>query len=422
MRGWVEFCPPDILTFSDEPAFVACCTRVRLNATGQFLVDLLATDAPGSNIDGTWTYRVTEELDCTDTPRTYYIELPQANTPVDLAEIAPTTRPPLLNYLRLPGPEGPAGQDADGTVAISTGTKYGGDILPSATTGAVDITAMTGYIVDEFTDPTAPVITTVQTPDQTVPIFPEGLAGGVFWFLVESDGTIVQQSPKPTAEQRRERIVLGAGVYNPDTEEVIVSPSSPTVLYQPMNQLADLAESLGTFVVRGLRLSPNGANLSLNLSAGQLFQYGFHHFTNDGQLTRSPHILPVAARTAFLFRMITREFAGTEPQVNVVDVANFDSNGTITAVGGSTNRSTVMRIWMVANGNIGNDIVVQYGQQTFASLADARSSIGGTAYVVDPAIQDNTTLLGHLAVIRSATSLSDPAQATFVRAGRFATP
>lgn len=103
IRGWISFCPPDVLTFSTEPQFVACCSRVKLDEFGAFSVDLVATDAPGGQPED-WAYRVVEELECrTPSSRTYFIELPGASSPVDLATLAPIAKPPTLNYVRVPG-------------------------------------------------------------------------------------------------------------------------------------------------------------------------------------------------------------------------------------------------------------------------------------------------------------------------------
>lgn len=119
IRGWIDFCPPSVLAFADEPTFIACCSRVRLDENGQFSVDLVATDAEGASVEN-WTYRVEENLDCPGGQRTYRIELGQDTNPVDLAQIAPTTRPPNLNYLRLPGPPGPIGPSGVGAPSLGT--------------------------------------------------------------------------------------------------------------------------------------------------------------------------------------------------------------------------------------------------------------------------------------------------------------
>jgi len=67
-------------------------------------------------------------------------------------------------------------------------------------------------------------------------------------------------------------------------------------------------------------------------------------------------------------------------------------------------------------------MLVQYGQTVYSSLTAARDAINaGTGFVPTQASATGT-LIGWIAVTRTATNLSDPTQAVFVNAGKFATP
>jgi hypothetical protein len=104
-------------------------------------------------------------------------------------------------------------------------------------------------------------------------------------------------------------------------------------------------------------------------------------------------------------------------------VANYDPGGlgVVTPVGGGANRSTNFRVWGFASPTTGDQVTIQYGQNTYSTLALAADSIGTGSYIPNPLFVDGA-LLGWISVIRSATNLSDPNQAIFTRAGKFATP
>jgi hypothetical protein len=54
-------------------------------------------------------------------------------------------------------------------------------------------------------------------------------------------------------------------------------------------------------------------------------------------------------------------------------------------------------------------------------LTNAVAAIGAGTFTPNPMLSD-AALIGYIAATRVAVNLSDPAQATFVVAGKFATP
>jgi lysophospholipase L1-like esterase len=122
--GKVTFSTPALLTLSGADTIAAGSATVTLDAAGQFTVILVATD--NADMQPTdWAYRVTEQLTGVES-RVYSILLPSANSPVDLADIAPAD-PALGNYVPVPGPAG-----ADG---VSGNTILSGHGTPSSGTG-----------------------------------------------------------------------------------------------------------------------------------------------------------------------------------------------------------------------------------------------------------------------------------------------
>lgn len=304
---------------------------------------------------------------------------------------------------------------------LSTGIASGGQLNPNAANPqAVDILALDGYIVDYLSDDqSVPAITRVKLPDQTVALDAAALTRTVTWWLVDSSGTVIQQGTTPTPEQRRTHLVLGLTAFLEGA--ITVAQTLLTSLSQPVNQLADLMDSLGSFSISGNRITPNGTNLSINMSAGRMFARAFSHYVS-GTRTNSPHIIDTVAESPVQFRYITQSGTAFGPLITTMDVANFDNAGVITPIGGGANTSSIHRLWLFGSSTAGAQLAFQYGQNTYSSLSAAVNAIGSGAHIVNPIMTASGALLAHIAVTRAATNLSDPAQAVIVTAGKFAAP
>jgi len=304
---------------------------------------------------------------------------------------------------------------------LSTGIASGGELNPNAgDPQAIDILALDGYIVDYLAgDQSEPVVTRVKTADQTVALDAASLLRSVTWWLMDSSATVIQQGTKPTPEQRRTHLALGVTTFF--SGAVVVVQTLPVILAQPMNQLADLMDSLSAFSISGNIVTANGANLMLDQSSGTMFARAFSHFIS-GTLTDSPHIVTVPAQSPAQFRYITATGTVFGALVNTVDVANFDNAGVITPIGGGSNTSSIHRLWLFGTGEASTQLAFQYGQTTHSSLSAAVNAIGQSGHVVNPLIVGNGALIAYVVATRTAADLSDPAQAVIVSAGKFAAP
>lgn len=299
------------------------------------------------------------------------------------------------------------------SVALSTGIMSGGNFTAAGTSIGVQETV--GYVVDYATDSFRPTLTRVHVPAQLVPLSPAALARTLTWWQVDAAGNFLELLDDPTPVQRRTNITLGFSIVFGGI--VVFTKAVPLLMAQPANQLADLTDSLGPFVLDGARFSPNGANLSFNLSAGTMFSRGFNHTLVPG----NPNIAPVAAQAPAQFRVATSATTVFGAPVTVIDPANYDVGGAVTPVPGGPLVATVQRVFVFAQDNAPDQLVAQYGQRVYPSLSAAALNINTEEFVTNPAFV--SALVGWICVIRTATDLTDQAQATFIPApAKFSRP
>jgi hypothetical protein len=306
------------------------------------------------------------------------------------------------------------------STALGTGVISGGVLSINVNPTLIDISAMVGYIVDYNSSapitPTNPSLVKVSTPAQVGLALTGPPTQLATWWLVDSAGTFIQQAFGPTNIQNRTHIVLGAtprvgGV-------IIVAQSIPTVLSQIPNQLVDLMQGLGPFSTTGNILSANGANLTVNKTAGTLFIRAFSQIS----AYQNPNASTLPAQIPCTFRRATATTV-LAPLQTTIDVGNYDPAGlgVVTPVGGGANTSTNFRIYGFGTAGITDQIAVQYGQNTYSSLANAVAGIGSGNYIPNPAFAAGA-LLGWVTATRTAVDLSNVTQALFTPAARFAAP
>jgi hypothetical protein len=306
------------------------------------------------------------------------------------------------------------------SATISTGVVSGGLMTVNGTNPlAVDISPMVGYIVDTLTDPVRPTAQRISLPAQTVALDAAALLRTVTWWSVNSAGTVVQSATPPTNTTFRTSIFLGNTGQAFGT--IFIIKSRPVILQQPANQFVDLMEGLGPFRLSGVDITANGANLFLNQSAGELFSRAFDHYDAATQ-TNDPHVASLVAQTPAVWRYSLRNTTDFSIISNAIDPANFDSGGVLTPVGGGANTSTIQRVYAFAAETSTEQMAIQYGQITFSSLSAAVDAIGAGNFVQNPNFGNTVALIAYIAVTRTATDLSNPAQAIIIRAGKFATP
>lgn len=412
---------PDVWTDQDGNQILLGGGQENLDVNGSFSKALVVTDAADVLPEDGKLWRLRRYVG--GEWRTRYFELPEGDgSPVDITDLL-SVEVDGIEYVPVPGPEGPAGPAGqDGTssddAGLTTGIISGGDISVNAlSTSAIDISPFRALIVDYLTDPENAIVTMVTSSTTiTVEMDAGALARGITWWLIDADLNVTQQATRPTPEQRRELLVLGVTTQSGGVLDV--DQSVPNIIGQPINQLYDFMDAVGAFNLSGNEITPNGPNLMLDQAAGEVFSRAWNHYQGPVQ-TNNPHISSTQAQSPASFRYVIRNTATLPAPVTNVDPANYDLNGVLTPVGGSTNNSTIQRVWLFPTKDGIDQLVIQYGQTVYPNLTTAVSSINTAAHVVNPFLPTFGVLLGFLCVRRNATNLSDTTQAQFVPAAKF---
>ena len=305
-------------------------------------------------------------------------------------------------------------------VTLSSGIAAGGDISVNAgSPSAIDISPFIGYITDFTADPFNPSITRIDFPGVVGLEMDAGALGRTVTSWLMDVNQVITQVPSPTTnEQRRTHIRIGLTAQVGGV--ITIDQSLPIIMQQPANQLSDLMVSLGPFNVNGNAITPNGVSLMVNQSAGNVFSQAFNHFVGPVQ-TNNPHVSPTAAQTPAQYRYTTSTSTTFGVLRNTIDVANYAPGGVITPIGGGVGTSTIHRVYLFAANNAADQLIIQYGSNTYSSLANAVAAIGAGTFTPNPMLSDSA-LIAYIAATRVATDLSNPGQATIVLAGKFPTP
>lgn len=291
---------------------------------------------------------------------------------------------------------------------MSTSLREGGVLtINSGDNSTFDISEATIRVVsnedtiDNYTIPTQTGIT---------PSFL--LTDPVTYIGLSSSG--IEQSNSPFTElQRRSIVTLGVIVHSDNTLINAINNLQYTE-YQLFNQFVDFVEANKYNFInkRGNELSPNGINLRIDKSEGEVFRL----FINSYIDTDNPHTTSISSITQVEFRyrlLESTEFADTQDlNPNVYD------NGTGAFITVPQNKYTVQRVNMAPSGAVR----VQPGQELFDTLPDALSTLDTQEFIVEDNIQSNFLLIGYIVTKEGVTDLSDERYTKFIKTDKDGKP
>lgn len=292
--------------------------------------------------------------------------------------------------------------------ASSTGIVSGGTLSVGAVNTTFDLSDGFGIIVDNYTDPANPTTHKVSwTGKQNIPV--DNLATNLITFVsVDKNGDVIQQTSRWTDAETRDKIIVGVVVHVDKTIVDTVNPEHHSAL-DPAGQAGDILEGLGFLNLDGNLISPNGANMSIDKSAGVMMGHGINFYIDP----KNPHKLSLAGvnGASFQYRFSNGDNGTTG---TILDPDNLDDGaGGLTPL--ANNRWSIQRVYIFTS----NNVKIQRGVESFTSRDAAIAGIATEAYVTEPSIAANGLLRGFIITQKGATDLST--QATFIQASKYQT-
>lgn len=300
---------------------------------------------------------------------------------------------------------------SDSTItSLSTGILDGGELSINVDTTKFDIADGAGLVVDNA-DPLNPVFAEVSWTGLTAQTVTDILTEISTNIAIDSAGAVIQQAAPFTEEQKRDYILLG-GLTHVDNVNVDSAFESTIPAYDVGVSVNSLADAIGPLNLTGNLFTANGANLSLDKSAGTVFSYGDNHDNN----VKDPHTTTQIAQTLANFFRIYDDGTGAATFVftTTVDPDNKDDgSGTLAAV--ANNKFTIQKIWMYPNTGLS---LVQYGTVEYANIPDAKAGTIAEAFPFFPALA-TAIVRAYLIVKKGTTDLTVVTDTLFVEADKF---
>jgi hypothetical protein len=277
----------------------------------------------------------------------------------------------------------------------------------------LDISAGSGVVVDNTTNPLNPTLTQVSWDTMTGISISNISAETGTYISLDSDANVIEQSiaSNLTGADRRTNIFLGLLGHANKTNLINVF-NYPVHNLSPTNIFADYALSVGPFSVSGNKLSKLSGTLKLAKTSGRSYLYGGNFQTDN---TNPDLINTVSFSAGTLVYATGVQVLG--PTSSDVDTQNYDPNGLgVLSALTNPNDVTVHRIYHAPTINA---ILFQYGQFTYSSKAEARDAFEAEDYVVTPSVSEASYLVAVL-ITEGTSNGSNLDDAILIPQGKFA--
>ena len=286
-------------------------------------------------------------------------------------------------------------QGTTGVLNFSTGITFN-------STTRINIAPITGYIVDNESNPAIPAFTYVNYSGATGLTVTTLGTGDATYVMLDGSG-ITFQNTFPTSTERKVKIWLGK-LGHPNNLITVVA-NEPDFITSPLAQHRDLFQAFN-YINNGVYAQANGINLTVNTTGGNVIGNGIN--LHNSKTTPNELFIPAQIPMNFVYRTQT---GGTGTTITAIDPNSIDIGGVITPI---VSGASMQYIFLVPNGGY----VVQYGQNQYNTLLGAIAMVGRESFVLFPNLDKNALLVSVIAVAFGATDLSDTTQAQFFKADK----
>lgn len=293
-----------------------------------------------------------------------------------------------------------------------------GMVVTKGTGNTFSVSSGQAISVDNHTTPLFPSATPIVFAGVTDETITRLFLDDFTFLAISPSGTILQQGVPFSQESIRINIPLGTIVHIGGVVTTVVS--RPILASNTALLSDDIIDALGIIKKGGIVVGANGANLSINISTGEMMGRSLNY---DGTVAgrKSPNLTPFAGMTAGSVREFFRDGTGgvvlVAPSVFITPGFVDDGSGTLVAI--SANNYVTRRVFVSATGLV----FIAHGQRVYSSISDAVRNL-----LLDPfagfvtEILNETVLSGAIILRGGATDLSDETgsfpDANFANAGK----
>ena len=259
-------------------------------------------------------------------------------------------------------------------LSYHTGVRSGLELSVNTDNTKFDITTGNAIIVNREPDPLNSVIIRIAFPTTLATTDPFLTNTFTFVFLDNTGTVITRITPPSTLDDLNDLIFIGQLRH---AGSVIVAVDNNPIMAHgaSASHISELVFN-GGIRLSGAIISPNGANLQVDITAGILEQFGRGHVVNEN----NPNSYPSSAQvpiTGFSKAFVD----GTGELIldisnNLLDPSLFneDGLGTLETVSPANNYTT-LRVFQAAGSEV---VVFYYGTETFSSAANALAAVEST--------------------------------------------
>lgn len=278
-----------------------------------------------------------------------------------------------------------------------------------------------GFIVvaDAFTDPLNPFSNIIPYGPFEAVTLPNLATAASTEFYILTNGTLLLESGIPfDIPTTRTRVPIGAAVHTGVTQIDFILDVYVGVATAYGNALMDLMLIMGGLNQNGGNVyTPNGANLKIDKSAGNVLFFGANYKVNRS----NPNIPPQPAGTEVPFIYTWQDGSGGwnstfNTDVNVVNYDDASGGASVPDGVVGNNNYSIQPVCMSVQGNT----LIYFGQVTYSTLALAANAIRSQVFLTNPEFQ-GAIFRSWMIVKKDTTALNDTAQNTFTKARKFDT-
>lgn len=292
----------------------------------------------------------------------------------------------------------------------STRLVVGGTLsVNSSNQALIDIAAGTGRVINNYTDASNPVYTSVTWSFMPGQIDPFLATNDLTYWGIDKNGNVVTVADAFSDEQRRDIIVLGWSSHTGRSIQELAF-TEPVWGSDVFAQLTDFMLNFGSFNVYGNDIVA-GTGMSITRTAGRIFEAGSNYQNN----IKSPNLFDSNRyeQTPFYYyyRNEAGEWVNNNPSSTSLNPNLYDSSTGLLAT--PSGKWTVQPVSYYAPMDT---VDVQYGQRVYDDYASAFAGLNNT--IEFNPYNDFDVFRAWIFLQQGATGLSDPSTAIILPAGR----